>query len=81
MRVIMLRTQTGSPDGFTINTYHQGVEYDLVPDLALAFIGMGAAAEAAIAAVEAVTGPLPSVPDLPEIPEPKGERRGRRARK
>jgi hypothetical protein len=45
MRIIMERTQDGSPDGITVLRYHQGEEYDAPDTLAHIFLGEGWARE------------------------------------
>lgn len=38
MKLKMLHTSKGSPNGVTINTYHAGREYDMPESLAVAFV-------------------------------------------
>ena len=46
MRVKMLKTADGSEDGFTEQTYAEGVIYEVGPALACSFIDGGLAVEA-----------------------------------
>jgi len=43
MRVTMLKTIDGSPDGMRVLTYREGEIHDLPDDLARNFVGQGAA--------------------------------------
>ena len=43
MKIRMIKEKRGSIDGIHIQTYYQGEEYDLPPDLAHAFIDLGCA--------------------------------------
>ena len=52
MRVRMTRTERGSPDGTHVNTYLNGQEYEMPPDLAGVFIGLGWAVAAVLPPIE-----------------------------
>lgn len=43
MKILMLKTMLGSPDGITVNEYEQGGEYDVPAGLADNFLGQGCA--------------------------------------
>jgi hypothetical protein len=43
MRVLMLRSENGSPDGSVTNRYKKNIAYDLPPELAQVFIESGVA--------------------------------------
>lgn len=45
MKIKMIKTTDGSPDGININTYEKGKKYDIPEDLAGNFIGQNAAVE------------------------------------
>jgi hypothetical protein len=75
VRVRMLRTMNGSPDGIQVNTYEAGQVYDKVPQsLADVFLREGAAEEDKQRA-----GPAERKESTPEKPAAKP--RGGRARK
>jgi hypothetical protein len=76
MKIKMLRTENGSPDGLRVRLYEEGMAEDVADELALAFIGMGAAEAANDSAeIETQEGAAPAM-ETPEAPA----RRGRKAK-
>ena len=71
MKIKMLKTEKGSPDGFTVKVYKAGSEVHLPNDLSAAFIAIGSAE----AVVEKMTEPVAI-----ETPEKPKRRRGRKAK-
>ncbi len=41
IRVRMLETKPGSPNGIVVNTYHKGNVYELPDELAMSFLSVG----------------------------------------
>lgn len=73
MRVRMLRTQAGSPDGIVVEEYRAGESYDLPAHLASAFLEVRAAEEDAVVHRDVV--------ETTAADEPPRRGRGKRARK
>ncbi len=63
MRILMVRTQRGSPNGTDVFNYLGGIEYDLPDSLGVAFCEMGVARLADLPPVE-----TPKAEFRPEMP-------------
>ena len=66
MKVKMLNTKKGSPDGTSVNTYLSGQEYDMPNSLADVFINQLHVAEKVISKFVYVAPPLSNEIEIPE---------------